>query len=157
MVNGIIIYICTTMLKSIKVVLLGAFLAIQISCLEEPDCLQAENNFITLSFYSAETGAVQSIFIDSVFSEQYIGNFFKNTETSSVTLPLSSSLESMSFVVQSEFTRDTLDLAYEYKPRLYGLDCEISAVYDNILLVEHTVDSIQVKTNEIPLHVKIYY
>ena len=126
-----------------------------ISCLEEPECTSTDSEWIELSFHSVSDGKGLSVFVDSIYSESHTGNFLKNKTLSSVFLPFAPNFQQMSFIVQNEYGRDTIRVDYSYIPRLFGAQCEVELIFENIELNSSSFDSIQFKS--IPAHAKVYY
>ncbi|MDH5381544.1 MAG: hypothetical protein OEW75_11860 [Cyclobacteriaceae bacterium] len=141
-----------------KKLLLVVFLPLLfISCLEEPECVQLNNNYIKVSFKSATDGTVLPVLVDSVFSEEYIGNFYKGTDETDVYLPLSPVFQQMSFILQTPYKRDTVQVSYNYLPKLYGTQCEVSAMYQNVEITKISFDSLKINVDQIPPNVQVYY
>jgi len=117
---------------------------IAISCLNEPDCYQLDNDEIGLVFSVMEFGedidTLRDIRISSTESV-----FYPNTIISAVLLPLNPNLDELEYIFQWENgSIDTLLLRYKSQIQYVSEDCGQRYVFNNLNPVSSSFDSVRI-------------
>ena len=117
---------------------------ITISCLNEPDCYQLDNDEIGMVFSVMEFGED----IDTLKNIRISGTdsiFYQNVITSGVLLPLNPNVDELKYVFQWENgTIDTLLLGYKSQIQYVSEDCGQRYVFNDLKPVSSTFDSVRV-------------
>lgn len=128
-----------------------------ISCLEEPECTQLDNDSVNLRFLSKLDGKLFPVFIDSVYLPQADYTVIKNATVSQVLVPLAPEQPYTQIVIHGEMGKDTLWISYSYIPKLFGKPCEVELLYSNQKIMQSSLDSLRLDLLTLPPNANIYY
>ncbi|MBA4058610.1 MAG: hypothetical protein C0490_28095, partial [Marivirga sp.] len=116
---------------------------IAISCLNEPDCYQLDNDEIIMAFSVMEFGAD----VDSLKDIQISGAdsiFYQNTITSTVLLPLNPNTEELKYIFRwNNGSIDTLLLGYSSQIQFVSDECAQRYVFTNLKALSSSFDSVR--------------
>lgn len=122
------------------------FLLMAVSCLDEPDCYQLNNNIIGISIKNFKTFAkdtinvtsIKAIGSDSVFYQGASGN-----NLDKIYLPLNFYRDSTLFLFDRHGTIDSLWLGYKARAQFVSTDCGERFVLSDLGVIKHSFDSVR--------------
>lgn len=131
-------------IKTMKKLTWFIFLSIiAISCLNEPDCYQLDNDEIILAFNVMEFGADEDSLIDIRISGTE-DIFYTDTALSSVVLPLSPITEELKYIFRwQNGSIDTLVLGYSVQIQFVSEECAQRYVFTSLNPLSSTFDSVR--------------
>ena len=113
-----------------------------ISC-AEPDCIYNGGEEIGIGFYDLETGAKNSIRINSlILNDSVIGKDIQSIQI--IQVPINPAESSIELYFDTEFGNDTLLINYRGAARLISEDCGSEVVFKDINIGKSDFDSIRV-------------
>lgn len=141
----------------IRVVFILLFLASFISCVEEPTCINPDNDYVQVEFKSIENGTSLGIKVDSVYQVEQAQSFYIGDSLSTMAIPLSPFENQSTFIFSTEFGKDTILIQYNALPKLYGTSCDVIILYEDLESSINTFDSVYFDFQQIPPYAEIYY
>lgn len=117
---------------------------IAISCLNEPDCYQLDNDEIIIAFNVMEFG----VDVDTLKDIRISGSdtiFYENTITSTTLLPLNPNRKELTYIFRwNNGSIDTLLLGYSSQIQFVSDDCAQRYVFSNLKPLRSSFDSVRV-------------
>lgn len=134
------------------------FLPIVASCLEDPQCVQLDNDEIRLQFYDRADPSVRlDLMVDSLVLKNDGTVIFGTDQISEIPVFLNPELENMEFVLFTEAGKDSFMISYSYIPKLFAPDCEVEPLYSQVELIYASFDSLVFDNQSIPANARVYY
>ncbi|MEJ7643401.1 MAG: DUF6452 family protein [Chryseolinea sp.] len=118
------------------------FLIIAVSCLNEPDCYQLNNNYIILNFRILGGGA-DAFVINTVKSPGIEQVLFADSITGGAALPLDPMANDTEFVFEGE-GENKFKVSYLKQVQFVSSDCGERYTFSNLEIEDHSFDSIRV-------------
>jgi len=130
-----------------KTGLFSFLLIIAVSCLNEPDCYQLNNNTVVIFFKIIGGGndAVQLISVQSPDTD----SIFEASTESKIVLPLNPKTEQTLYTLQGTDDTNTLVFGYKRQVQFVSEECGERYYYQDLNVLSHDYDSVRV-TNTIP-------
>ncbi|HEX6891344.1 MAG TPA: DUF6452 family protein [Chryseolinea sp.] len=123
-------------------------LIIAVSCLNEPDCYQLNNDTVVIDFKIIGGGGdvVQLIGVQSPESDVI---FYGDTTVSSIPLPLNPKMEETIYTFQGADGGNTLQFGYKRQVQFVSEECGERYYFQDLNVLEHDFDSVRI-VNSIP-------
>lgn len=114
------------------------FLILTVSCLDDPDCFQLNNNVLGITFRVIGTGQADSTLLKGLTSPTGVG------VVTSVSYNLNYFQERDSLVFQGEKKNNFLSFVYAVKNQFISEDCGSRFVLSDLMIFSHDFDSARV-------------
>lgn len=115
------------------------------SCFDDGNCTTDSTDLVHVSFRKFATQELDTVEIKNIQIAGLDSLFYENDTTTTITLPFSPSVESMTINLSFETSDKTLNLDYNVVPRLISADCGTELSYTNIEIATHDFDSAAVR------------
>jgi hypothetical protein len=125
-----------------------AVLSLAVSCLNEPDCYQLNNDTVVI-YFKIIGGGNDQYQITSVQSPETDSVFYSNTTLSMISLPLNPKSEQTLFTVYGDRGDRALNFNYRRQVQFVSEACGERYYYQDLDVFEHDFDSVRV-VNAIP-------
>ncbi len=113
------------------------FLILMVSCLDDPDCFQLQNNIIGITFRVIGTGQADSTLLK-------VGDPPDTIIALSVSATLNYFLEQIKLPFRGEKKDNNLSLAYAVKNQYVSEECGSRFVLSDLTILEHDFDSVRI-------------
>ena len=130
-----------------KTALFTFIITIAVSCLNEPDCYQLNNNTVVIFFRIIGGGddAVELISVQSPDTD----SIFAASNSSKIVLPLNPKTEETLYTLQGTDGTNTLLFGYKRQVQFVSESCGERYYFQDLDVLSHDFDSVRV-TNTIP-------
>ena len=118
------------------------FLIIAISCIDEPDCFQLNNNVVQLAF-KILGGASDQVMMTGIDAPGTDSVFYSYQKVSAVELPLNPFESQTEFNFHTFFGDNQMVLGYTYKVQFVSEECGERYIYSDLNILSHDYDSIR--------------
>ncbi len=119
------------------------FSIIAVSCLNEPDCFQLNNNIIVLNFKILGGESDAFVIVDGITSPGTDSAFYAGTSNSQIELPLNPMQDATEFVFDGAYGINGLQLSYDRQVEFVSSDCGERYTFSNLKIEGHNFDSIR--------------
>lgn len=145
-------YIC-----AMRNLYLAIFCMLGVSCLDQPPCLDSQNNRVEISFKSLDDNSDKTITIDSIYISNPLFVVEKNIDIAGTAIPLFPDLNEVLIVIESSSLQDSIKIQYEARAKLYSRECDVEMIFDEFILDYTTADSIRLNLDQIPPQIEIVF
>lgn len=125
-----------------KAFVLFAVVSVAFSCLDQPDCLGINNNWVGISFRRLIDGQAVAFPVDSLYAIGAQDTLYAVTGSSLAFEVNQFSTETV-VKVHSDGRLDSLVFSYEVQTQFVSEDCGERYVLSNLSVVKHTFDSLR--------------
>ena len=123
-------------------------LIVAVSCLNEPDCYQLNND--TVVIYFKIIGGGNDVYqLTSIHSPDTDSIFYSNITVSTIALPLNPKTEETFYTLHGVEGDDTLNFGYKRQVQFVSEECGERYYFQNLDVLEHDFDSVRI-VNAIP-------
>src|SRR5215204_2605083 len=129
-----------------KTGLLSFVLIIAVSCLNEPDCYQLNNDAVVI-YFKIIGGGNDAVQLTSMSPDS--DSIFTNTTGSMITLPLNPKTEETFYTLNGVDGDNTLQLGYKRQVQFVSEECGERYYFQDLNVLGHDFDSIRI-VNTIP-------
>lgn len=133
------------------------FCILGVSCLDQPPCLDSQNNRIEISFKSIDDNTDKTITVDSVYVSNPLFIVEKNIDIAGTEIPLYPDMNEVLIIIESASLQDSIKLQYEARPKLYSRECDVEMIFNEFSLEYTTADSIRLNLELIPPQIEIVF
>jgi hypothetical protein len=123
-------------------------LIIAVSCLNEPDCYQL-NNDTAVIYFRIIGGGSDAFQLTSIVSPESDSTFYGDTTLSMIILPLNPKTEETHYTLHGPDGENTLLFGYQRQVQFVSAECGERYYFQNLDVLEHDFDSVRV-VNTIP-------
>jgi hypothetical protein len=114
------------------------FLILMVSCLDDPDCFQLQNNIIGITFRVMGTGQADSTFL------QGVGDPPEDIIAMSVSSTLNYFEDRLELLFRGEKKDNYLSLGYTVKNQYVSEECGSRFILSDLTALEHNFDSVRI-------------
>ena len=123
-------------------------LIIAVSCLNEPDCYQL-NNDTAVIYFRIIGGGSDAFRLTSIVSPESDSTFYGDTTYSMIILPLNPKTEETHYTIHRADGENILHFGYKRQVQFVSAECGERYYFQNLDVLEHDFDSVRV-VNTIP-------
>jgi hypothetical protein len=124
-------------------------LIIAVSCLNEPDCYQLNNDTVAIDFRIIG-GGVDNVFLTGIQSPASDVSFARDTVVQKIPLPLTPKAEETLYTISTAQGDNFLNFGYKRQVQFVSTECGERYYYQELNVLEHDYDSVRV-VNTIPV------
>jgi hypothetical protein len=138
------------------------FILFAVSCLDQPDCFQLNNDKVGISFHVLGSSTPDAIEINSLEINGVIyGNPEGDSVVESLSLPLDRASNTVNILIGTPDGEKEINLSYDSKVQFVSEECGIRYLYSNLDLVSHNFDRLDIVNNtpgrdNTTLNIRIY-
>lgn len=126
---------------------IGFFMAMSVSCLEQPDCYSLNNNAVQLSFKKLADNSADAILFQEVIALDAQKPLLAAQTVSAMNLPLNYLATETTFIFKQADGTDTLIVDYLSRAQFVSDSCGQRFVLSDLVIKHHSFDSVRVLSN----------